>query len=211
MKKMRSGQARCLRNGALAFAVACTFSSVAFAQTAVLGNEQQVLVYPLISFPAGSCPGSVPVNTVAGGAGHTHGVGFYGSDYALVSYFGASEIRNVQLSTASTLNTINTSGIGYNGNSTIAVAPNLSYAIAATGSTIYVSRRPLPHRRLRPSRSPGPSRRTRRRPSRSTARRVRTSRTRGASASSIRRIRRFAFTIPGDFEAIAISPDGIHR
>ena len=91
---------------AAAIATACALSPLAMAQTAVLGNFQQVLVYPSVSFPAGSCPASVPVNTVTGGAGSSHGVGFYGSDFALVSYFGASEIRNVQLSTATTLNSI---------------------------------------------------------------------------------------------------------
>lgn len=132
-----------LRNGAAALAIACALSPLANAQTAVLGSTTEIFVYPLISFPAGSCPATVPVNTVTGGTGFTHGVGFYGSDFALVSYFGASQMRNVQLSTATVLNTIDTSGIGYNGTSTIAVAPSLQFAIAAAGGTAYVFQAPF--------------------------------------------------------------------
>jgi hypothetical protein len=208
MEKMRSGLVKKMRKRIMAVAVACAMSSVAFAQTAVLGNGQEVLVYPLVSFPSGSCPASVPVNTVTGGAGFSHGVGFYGADFALVSYFNASQIRNVQLSTATTLNTIDTSGVGYNGQSTIAVAPNLSYAVAATGSTIYVFQAPFT----------APTTTTLAIPGSVASYQTQAIAFDGASRAYIAHSGGISaldppytsvlFTIPGDFEAIAISPDG---
>lgn len=196
------------RKQAVALAVACAMSPLASAQTAVLGNTQQILVYPLISFPVGACPATVTVNTVTGGAGFTHGVGFYGSDFALVSYFGASQMRNVQLSTANVLNTISTSGIGYNGQSTIAVAPSLSFAIAATGGSAYVFQAPFTAPTATSIALPGS---------------VASYQTQAIAFNAASRAfiahsggvsvldppyTSIAFTIPGNFEAIAISADG---
>ena len=201
-------KAATLRKQVAALAIACALSPLATAQTAVLGSTTEIFVYPLISFPAGSCPANVPVNTVTGGTGFTHGVGFYGSDFALVSYFNASQIRNVQLSTATVLNTIDTSGIGYNGQSTIAVAPNLQYAVAATGSNAYVFQAPFTAPTATSIALPGSV------ASYQTqaiafdgASRAYIAHSAGVSAldppyTSI------AFTFPGNFEAIAISPDG---
>ena len=193
---------------AAAIAFACALSPLAMAQTAVLGNFAQVLVYPSVSFPAGSCPASVPVNTVTGGAGASHGVGFYGSDFALVSYFGASEIRNVQLSTATTLNSISTSGIGYSGTGTIAVAPSLNFAIAATGGAAYVFQAPFTAPTATSIGLPGS---------------VAGYQTQAIAFNAASRAfiahsagvsvldppyTAVAFTIPGNFEAIALSADG---
>ncbi len=181
---------------------------MALAQTAVLGNFQQVYVYPQITFPAGSCPATVPVNTVAGGAGSSHGVGFYGTDFALVSYFGQSQIRNVQLSTATVLNTISTSGIGYSGTGTIAVAPSLSFAIAATGGTAYVFQAPFTAPTTTSIALPGAVAGYQTQAIVfNAASRAFISHSGGISVldppyTSI------AFTIPGDFEAVAITPDG---
>lgn len=196
------------RKQAVALAVACALSPLAAAQTAVLGNTQQILVYPLISFPSGSCPATVPVNTVTGGAGFTHGVGFYGSDFALVSYFGFSQMRNVQLSTANVLNTIDTSGIGYNGQSTIAVAPSLQFAVAATGGSAYVFQAPFTAPTATSIALPGSV----------ASYQTQAIAFNGASRAFIAHsggvsaldppYTSILFTFPGNFEAIAISPDG---
>jgi hypothetical protein len=197
-----------LRRGLTALAVAAAFgtSVAAHAQTAVLGNLQQVYVYPLISFPAGSCPATVTVNTVTGGAGSSHGVGFYGSDFALVSYFGQSQIRNVQLSTANVLNTITSTP--YNGQSTIAVAPSLSQAIAATGGSAYILQAPFTAPPATTVALPGS---------------VASYQTQAIAFNAASRAfiahsagisvldppyTSIAFTIPGNFEGVAITPDG---
>ena len=193
---------------AAAIATACALSPLAMAQTAVLGNFQQVLVYPSVSFPAGSCPASVPVNTVTGGAGSSHGVGFYGSDFALVSYFGASEIRNVQLSTATTLNSISTSTVGYSGTGTIAVAPSLGFAIAATGASAYVFQAPFTAPTATSVAIPGSVAGYQTQAIAFNA----ASRAFIAHSAGISVLdppyTAVAFTIPGNFEAIAISADG---
>ncbi|MFO1312129.1 MAG: hypothetical protein U1F41_08715 [Burkholderiales bacterium] len=178
------------------------------AQTAVLGNFQQIYVYPQISFPPGACPATVPVNTVAGGAGPSHGVGFYGTDFALVSYFGQSQIRNVQLSTATVLNTINTSGVGYSGTGTIAVAPSLSYAIAATGNTAFIFQGPFT----------APTATTVTLPGSVAGYQTEAIVFNAASRAFIAHsggisvldppYTSVAFTIPGDFESVALTPDG---
>lgn len=196
------------RKQAVALAVACALSPLASAQTAVLGSTTEIFVYPLISFPAGSCPATVPVNTVTGGTGFTHGVGFYGSDFALVSYFGFSQMRNVQLSTANVLNTIDTSGIGYNGQSTIAVAPSLQFAIAATGGSAYVFQAPFSAPTATSIALPGSVASYQTQAiAFNAASRAFIAHSGGVSAldppyTSI------LFTFPGNFEAIAISPDG---
>jgi IPTL-CTERM motif len=201
-----------LRQLTVALVLACGLSSVANAQngggTAVLGNFQNVLVYPLISFPAGSCPANVPVNIVTGGAGQAHGVGFYGSDFALVSYFSASQIRNVQLSTGTVLNTISTTTIGYSGTGTIAVAPSLNFAIAATGSSVYVFQAPFTAPTATSTGIPGSVAGYQTQAVVfNAASRAFVSHSAGISVldppyTSV------AFTIPGNFEAVAITPDG---
>jgi hypothetical protein len=131
----------------LATATLVVFSQFAAAQTAVLGanSANAAYVYPNVNFPAGSCPASLTANTVSGipAGSAPHGVGFYGSDFALIASFGQSQIFNVRLSTASTLNVLNTAALGYNGSSTVAIAPSLNYAIAATGSTAYILSAPF--------------------------------------------------------------------
>jgi hypothetical protein len=196
----------------MVLAIACGLSSVANAQngggTAVLGNFQNVLVYPVISFPVGSCPATVPVNIVTGGAGNAHGVGFYGSDFALVSYFSASQIRNVQLSTGTVLNTISTSGIGYSGTGTVAVAPSLGYALAASGSSVFVFQAPFTAPTQSAVAIPGSVAGYQTQAIVfNAASRAFVSHSSGISVldppyTSV------AFTIPGNFEAVSISPDG---
>jgi hypothetical protein len=197
-----------LRRGLTALAVAAAFgtSVAANAQTAVLGNLLQVYVYPQISFPAGSCPATVTANTVTGGAGQSHGVGFYGTDFALVSYFSQSQVRNVQLSTANVLNTINSSP--YNGQSSIAIAPSLSYAIAATGAAAYIFQAPFSAPTITTVALPGAV------ASYQTAAIVFNAASRAFIAHSAGisvldpPYTAVAFTIPGNFESVAITPDG---
>lgn len=64
-----------------------------------------------------------------------HGVAYFGSDNALISDFSNSRVFVVQISTASLLSTIDTAPAGYNGTGTIAVAPNLTAALAMGGTT----------------------------------------------------------------------------
>lgn len=132
--------------GLVAAAALAAVSQFAVAQTAVLGANSAgaAYVYPNVNFPAGSCPATLTSNTVSGMTGSApHGVGFYGSDFSLIASFSQSRVYNVRLSTATALNVLDTSGIGYNGTATIAVAPSLNYAIAATGGTAYVLAAPF--------------------------------------------------------------------
>ena len=59
-----------------------------------------------------------------------HGVAFFGSDSALVADLGNSRIFVVKVSTAAVQDTISTPGI-YDGSGTLAVAPNLNFALAS--------------------------------------------------------------------------------
>lgn len=95
-------------------------------QAAILsatGASDRAVVYPdanvpgtqkLLSLPAGTSP---------------HGIGYFGSDNALVADFANSRVFVVKISTATLVSTIDTSP-DYDGTGTIAVAPNLSAALA---------------------------------------------------------------------------------
>lgn len=117
---------------------------LAFGQTAILGSTDahQAFVFPNVTF-TGSCPATVANTPVTGVSGTPHGVGYYGSDFALISNFSASQVFNVQISTHSVLNTISTGGAGYNGQGSIAIAPNLQYALMAGGSNLVVMKAPF--------------------------------------------------------------------
>lgn len=122
-------------------------SSAAVAQTAILGSTtaRAAFVFPNVQFTGASCPVTI-TNTPVGGIPNTaqpHGVGYYGSDNALISNFGAGQVFNVRISTSTVLNTITTSGAGYNGQGTIAVAPNLQYALMGIGSALTVMQAPF--------------------------------------------------------------------
>lgn len=74
-----------------------------------------------------------------------HGVAYFGADNALISDFLNSRIFVVQISTASLVATIDTTG-GYDGTGTIVVTPNRSSALAMgglTSNTLYVIRAPF--------------------------------------------------------------------
>ena len=118
--------------------VLVALSSFAGAQTAVLGSTSagHTFVYPNVTWAAGACPANLTSQTVSGSAGEPQGVGFYGSDFALVASFSTSQIFNIQLSTASTLNTINSGAFGYSGTGTIAVAPSLNFALAQENNAL---------------------------------------------------------------------------
>lgn len=113
------------------------------AQTAILGNIKAAYVLPSVNFPRGECPATLPTTKVANSDGLAHGVGFYGTDFALVSYFGEKKVRNIRLSTATTLNTIDTTTVGYAGGGTIAVSPTLTHALAAEGTGLCVIAAPF--------------------------------------------------------------------
>ncbi len=102
-------------------------------QPAILGTtsaSNRAVVFP--------DPGNSPAtqNLVPGlpGGSQPHGVAYYGIDNGLISDFSNSRIHVVQISTASLISTINTALAGYDGTGTIAVAPNLTAALAM-GST----------------------------------------------------------------------------
>jgi hypothetical protein len=127
------------------FAIALLpLANVAFAQTAILGSTTAgaAYVFPNVTF-TGACPALTTTVPVTGITGQPHGVGYYGSDFALISDFGASRVFNVQISTHTVLNTIPTGAAGYNGQSSIAVAPNLQYALMAAGSSLTVMQAPF--------------------------------------------------------------------
>jgi uncharacterized repeat protein (TIGR01451 family) len=97
--------------------------------TAGAGNLAIVFPRPDQNLP------SPTQNTVTGLPGNAspHGVSYFGSDRALISDFGNSRIFVVQISTNSLLATIDTASL-YNGQGTIAVAPDLKTALAMGGS-----------------------------------------------------------------------------
>ncbi len=131
-----------LRRSALALSL-LALSPWASAQTAILGDTNgSAYVFPNVTF-SGACPATVPNATVTGVSGTPHGVGYYGSDFALISNFGAGQVFNVQISTHSTLNTIATSAAGYDGTSSIAVAPSLNYAVMVSGNTLVAMKAPF--------------------------------------------------------------------
>jgi uncharacterized repeat protein (TIGR01451 family) len=94
------------------------------------GNTAVVLPSPNTALPT-------PAQTVVPGLpvdAKPHGVGYFGSDNALISDFNLGRVFNVQISTASLVSTITTSP-SYNGMGTIAVAPGLAHALACGAST----------------------------------------------------------------------------
>lgn len=122
--------------GLSALAASLLFAPVAQSQTAILAAtdaDNQAYVFANVSF-TGSCPATLPSTSVTGIGGRPHGVGYYGSDFALISNFSGSQVFNVQISTHTVLNTISTGGAGYNGTGSIAIAPNLQYAVMSGGS-----------------------------------------------------------------------------
>jgi uncharacterized repeat protein (TIGR01451 family) len=92
------------------------------------GNLAVVFPTPGIDLPT---PAQTVVSGFPAGSG-PHGVDYFGSDSALVSDFGASRIFQVQVSTASLVATIDTTGF-YSGVGTIKVAPSRDLALAMGG------------------------------------------------------------------------------
>ena len=135
-----------LRYGArmLALAALLPFAQGALAQTAILGSTTAgaAYVFPNVTF-TGSCPATTVTTPVTGISGTPHGVGYYGSDFALISNFSNSQVWNVQISTHAVLNTISTGSAGYNGTGTIAIAPNLQYALMNGGGNLVVMQAPF--------------------------------------------------------------------
>jgi uncharacterized repeat protein (TIGR01451 family) len=90
------------------------------------GDGDLAIVFPT---PNAGLPTPTQNNVTGMPAGaQPHGVSYFGSDSALVSNFGLSQVFVVRISTASVLSTINTPS--YDGTGTIAVAPTLTHALA---------------------------------------------------------------------------------
>ncbi len=115
------------------------------------GNPQPAILTALsasnraVVFPD---PGNAPTtqNLVLGlpSDAQPQGVAYYGSDNALISDFRKSRIFVVKVSTAALLDTINTAPAGYDGTGTIAIAPNLTTALAMGNSpSLYVIQAPF--------------------------------------------------------------------
>lgn len=104
------------------------------AQPAILGTagaSNAAVVFPNTDFP--NTQSLVP-GLPAGAS--PHGVSYFGADNALLSDFNNSRIFVVRISTASLVSTINTgTAPAYTGTGTIAVAPNLTAALAMGGNT----------------------------------------------------------------------------
>ena len=75
-------------------------------------------------------------NTVSGlpAGARPHGIAYFGSDSALISDLANARVFVTRISTNSLLATIST-GTNYSGNGTIAVAPNLNFALASGSNT----------------------------------------------------------------------------
>jgi hypothetical protein len=102
------------------------------------GNLAVVFPRPDLNLPA-------PQQNVVSGlptGSRPHGVSYFGSDRALISDFGNSRIFVVQISTNSLLATIETTG-KYDGTGTIAVAPNLNFALASSGNNLLLISAPF--------------------------------------------------------------------
>jgi len=200
-----------VRHGAFslsALAASLLFAPVAQSQTAILGDTNgSAIVFPNVTF-TGSCPATTPSVTVTGVTGQPHGVGFYGSDFALISDFNGSRVFNVQISTHSLLNIIDTSGIGDNGESSIGVAPSLQFAVAASGNKLFVMAAPFSAPTFTSITLPGS---------------ISSFQTQGVAFNAASRLfvgtsagisvldppyTSIAFTIPGQAEGVAVSPDG---
>jgi uncharacterized repeat protein (TIGR01451 family) len=99
--------------------------------TATDGNSAIVFPTPGTGLPT---PTQQSVTGFPSGA-TPHGVSYYGSDNALISDFNHSRVFVVKISTRAVIDTIDTSAAGYSGNGSIAVSPNLSYALASGDSS----------------------------------------------------------------------------
>jgi uncharacterized repeat protein (TIGR01451 family) len=93
------------------------------------GNQAVVFPSPGVGLPN---PARTPVPGLPAGA-RPHGIGYYGSDNALVSDFSASRVFVVQISTASLQSTI--ASAPCNATGSIAIAPGLNFALMSGGST----------------------------------------------------------------------------
>lgn len=120
----------------LIWAVVVGLGARAANSQAILGTSGETTEAALV-FPTPGAglptPTQVAITGLPAGAS-PHGVGYFGPDNALVSDFGNYRIHNVRVSTASVVATIDTTAVGYSGTGTIAVSPNLAYALAM-GST----------------------------------------------------------------------------
>ena len=128
-----------MRRVASLFVLILTLVPLHAAGQAIIGTvsgSNQAIVYP--SPGAGlPSPTANPVPGLPAGAS-PHGVGYYGTDNALVSDAGNFRIFVVQISTATLVDTIDTSVAGYAAWGTIAIAPSLNYALGCgSSSTLY--------------------------------------------------------------------------
>lgn len=98
--------------------------------TAGDGNVIVVLPTPNTGLPT---PAQSVVPGLPVGA-QPHGVGYFGTDNALISDFGGGRVFQVQISTATLVSTITTSP-SYSGMGSIAIAPSLTAALANGNST----------------------------------------------------------------------------
>lgn len=110
-----------------------TFSSAyssAIMGTTSAGNEILTLPTPGTNLPT-------PTINIVGGlpvGAQPHGVGFFGTDSALVSDFSNGRVYVVTVSTNTLVDTINTAPT-YDGTGSIAISPLLTHALALGGST----------------------------------------------------------------------------
>jgi len=105
------------------------------AAQAILGatdasNNAVVFNTPEVGLPN---PAQVNIPGLPGNA-RPHGIGYYGSDNALISDFANNRVFVVRISTAALLDTISTAGT-YGGTGTIAIAPSLTAALASGNSS----------------------------------------------------------------------------
>lgn len=116
--------------GVVALAGAASAHGQAIMGTVGDGNVIVVLPTPNsgLPTPAQSVVPGLPVDA------QPHGVGYFGSDSALISDFLNGRVYQVQVSTATLVSTITTSP-SYDGTGTIAVAPSLTAALASGNST----------------------------------------------------------------------------
>jgi hypothetical protein len=106
--------------------------------TAGAGNLAVVFPRPDQNLPA---PAQSSVTGLPAGSA-PHGVSYFGSDSALISDFARSRVFVAQISTSSLVATIDTTG-RYDGTGTIAVAPNLNFALAAANTSLAVISAPF--------------------------------------------------------------------
>jgi uncharacterized repeat protein (TIGR01451 family) len=105
---------------------------------AIMGTVSDANLALVFPTPGSGLPTPAQVSVTGMPGGGPHGVDYFGSDNALLTIFGGTQLAVVQISTATVVDTISTAGTGWDGSGTIAVSPTLTVAMGNGGSATLV-------------------------------------------------------------------------